>query len=166
MEKPFLKNKYVSIKEFVFNYPDENNYLSWLAILNDWLKKNRTNLYTKTKKVLTITYVMQIVKSFNALMLNDILFNHVIFAFPGNKLFMFIAQVSENSKSKKLYFSNGMYNLRVCIYYVSTTRKKATFKYIYFMGLYKNSMMKALVDGHKYPRQEDVIDYINTQIYG
>ena len=59
-----------------------------------------------------------------------------------------------------------MYNLRVCLYYAPTTRKRVIFKYPYFMGLYKNDMMKALTKGHKYPRQEDVITFINEQLYG
>jgi len=166
MEKQFLKNRFETIKEFVFNYPDGDNSSSWLTLFGDWIKKHRTQLYTKSNKVIATTYIMQVVKSFNSLMLNDILFNHTIFAFPGNKVFMFIAQVPENSKYKKVFFNTGMYNLRVCLYFISTTRKRAQFKYIYPMGVFKNDISRALNQGHKYPRQEDVITFINSQVYG
>ena len=97
MEAQSQKNRYESIKEFVFNYPDGDNLSSWVSILHRWLVKNKDKLFTKSNKVITTTYVMQKVKSFNNIMLNDIWYNHVIFAFPNNKFFLFIAQLSENS---------------------------------------------------------------------
>jgi len=165
MEKQF-QNRFNKIKDFVFNYPDGYNITSWEKLFGDWLVKARKGyLKARSRSSIAEMFIGRVVKSFNKLLLDDILFNHVIFSFPFEKMYMFIAQKPEKSKTKKVYLSTGMYNVGVYIYFLPSVRKRVEFKYIYPIGIYRSEINKALKQGHKYPRYEDVIAFINKNVY-
>ena len=152
---------------FMFN----TGRLSFKDVLMKWINENRDILHPgwKDSGRIVRTYRDRIVKKFNKALFDDILYNKAIYQVSIHGPFLFFAQKKESDRAKKFYPSNGMYSVELVVYYPNPlilNSIKPIFKTTYLPkhGKIRKMLKKAIREGHRYPRQEEVIIFIHNHI--
>jgi len=149
-------------------YP-QGEKLFWDVIYNDWWKKHKKRyqkITHKEKEKVTFKFRNGIIERFNKLVFEDLVYNHVILEMPYKQLYFFVAQVPKlNDRHYNIDFNTGMYRVVVHIYFRDTIKTESLHKqkYLKLRGSNYNLIKNAIKDGHRYPRYEEVVKFIESK---
>lgn len=144
-------------------YPFQSRY-TWEWRFKDWIKKNRSLFGRLREKTIISKVRTEIIDVYNEVMIDDVIYNHTIIEMPYGNIFLFISQEKNTNKDRKLNLETDMYDVNMQAYYKKVLYRDAKYKFkiIKLLGKFREKLDKAITDGHRYPRWEEVVKFIEA----
>lgn len=131
----------------------------WYDLLKDYMFKNLKRHSTKPFKFISEKIVKNLSQIFWETIIDDVINNKVVFKFPRRNIFLFCAQAPGYSKSKMVYFENGMrkVNLYIVISKREHNKSLGRLKVLSLIRSERWRIVKRIKEGDRYPRFEDIV---------
>ena len=140
-----------------------HSHATWKHAYNKWIKKHRAFFGRKHPIRIMKEVREEIIDAYNEIMVDDMIYNHVIIELPYANLYLFISQ-TKKGRNRKLDFTTDMYEVDLQVYYKKVLFRDAMYKFkrMKLTDKFKEKLDKAIEEGHRYPSYEEVIKFIEA----
>lgn len=139
--------------------PETIDFYDRICAYGDWShtydKQKRQSLYKELKEKTRRRIRNRVITKYFKVLFHELIYNKVVFAFPGGKVFLFIAQTPAGGSKRWFFYSTGMYRVKLFTYYKGGSPKGS--KIIIMRRVLEKMLWKAIKDGHRYDTYENII---------